>query len=98
MEKQSEELKKMTAQMIHMECAALDKEIRDLIIQGQHLRINLNSNDLDQIVQQIDGFRGFLKDLAETCDIQTLEVRIHFHLLEQCSKDSISLLKNGRKV
>ncbi|XP_044751181.1 nuclear pore complex protein Nup214-like isoform X2 [Coccinella septempunctata] len=91
-EKDSADIKNMLTEMLKMECTALDEEIRDLIIQGQHLKINLNFEEMDKIVHTTEGINEFLKELVETCEIQSSEV----HVLKQTTIQSWAWLEEAR--
>ncbi|XP_045472891.1 nuclear pore complex protein Nup214 [Harmonia axyridis] len=91
-EEENSDIKNMMTKILQMECAALDKEIRELIIQGQHLRINLDSKEMDKIVHLTESISEFLKELVETCEIQTSEV----HILKQNTIQSWAWLEEAR--
>ncbi|KAL3283257.1 hypothetical protein HHI36_006405 [Cryptolaemus montrouzieri] len=86
------EIEKILKQMLEMECANLEKELKVILLQGKQLKINLDPKDMDEIVHKTKDIDDFMKDLVETSESQSSEI----HILNQSLFQSWAWFEEAR--
>ncbi|KAK9879386.1 hypothetical protein WA026_006456 [Henosepilachna vigintioctopunctata] len=91
-QEKGEDMEKILNHMIQMECAALEKELKIILFRGKNIRINLDPQIMDIIVNQTRVIDDFIVELIETSESQSSEI----HVLKQNTVQSWAWLEEAK--